>query len=139
MSDRMKNIFRDDDGLRQVILSGPSAGDLLYVDLATGALPMAEALEQEAMKRGFEIVLRVNDAGEISCATSEMDRRFRSATEASSRDPAAANAKQRPLPRRRRRHRHLGSTPSQPVKAWGRRAAHSLIFGLYFMVHDPSG
>ena len=127
MSERLKNIFRDDDGLRQVILSGPSAGDLLYVDLATGALPMAEALEQEAMKRGFEIVLRVNDAGEISCATSEMDRRFRSATEASSRDPAAANAKQRPLPSAETRHAHTPGQHTEPAGPPGSDALSAAI------------
>ena len=33
------------------------------------------------------------------------------------------------------RVRRVGVEPAKP----GRRAAHSFTFGLYFIVHDPSG
>ena len=59
MNPRLQFVFRDDDGMRQAILTGLAAGDLVFVDLATGALNMAEAVAQEALRRGFKFVVGI--------------------------------------------------------------------------------
>lgn len=90
MSGRLAPVFVGDDGLRHVILSGPAAGDHVYVDLATGALPMSRALEQEALKRGFDHVIAVDENGRMAFVDAQAEARFCDLARETSRDPQAA-------------------------------------------------
>ena len=100
MNPRLQQLFHDDDGLRQVLLTGVSARDHVFVDLATGALAMEEALEHEARKRDFKMVLRLGGLGDIHFASTEMQTRFNRETELNSTDPTATNTAARALPPR---------------------------------------
>lgn len=97
MNPRLQLVFRDDDGMRQAILTGPAAGDQVFVDLATGALHMAEAVAQEALRRGFKFVVGIDALGAMRFADPHSERRFREATEVPSTDPAKGNAPSRPI------------------------------------------
>lgn len=97
MNQRLQLVFRDDDGMRQAILTGPAAGDQVFVDLATGVLHMAEAVAQEALRRGFEFVVGIDALGGMRFADQDSERRFREATEVPSEDPKRGNAPSRPL------------------------------------------
>ncbi len=97
MTSRLQRVFRDEDGLRCAVVTGAAAGDLVYVDLATGALPMADAVAQEALKRGFDVVVSINAQGELIFGTPDAEARFRRASEAASVDPNAPAGAGRPI------------------------------------------
>lgn len=97
MNRRLELAFHNLDGMRQAILTGPAAGDHVFVDIATGALPMNEAILQEAMRRGYSMTLAVDAAGVMSFGTPECETRFRQATEETSRDPRGGNSTPRPI------------------------------------------
>ena len=98
MNPRLQQLFRDDDGLRQVVLTGPAARDHVFVDIATGALAMEEALDQEARKREFKMIVRVDGLGSLHFASPAMQTRFERETAQTSADPSATNTTSRPLP-----------------------------------------
>ena len=83
--------------MRNAILTGPAAGDHVFVDLATGAQPMGDAVAQEARRQGYTMTLSVDAQGSIRCFDADCEQRFRRATEAASQDPASAGATSRPL------------------------------------------
>jgi SpoVK/Ycf46/Vps4 family AAA+-type ATPase len=87
LSNRLARAFHDDDGLRHVLLSGPAVGDLAFVDIATGALPFADALAHEAVKRGFDHVVSIDDRGSLSFVDPGRESRFLELTREQSRDP----------------------------------------------------
>jgi SpoVK/Ycf46/Vps4 family AAA+-type ATPase len=109
MSSRLATVFAGDDGLRHVLLCGPAAGDRVYVDLATGALSMPEALAQEAVKRRFDYVITVDADGRLSFPDTQAEARFRDLTREPSRDPQASAS--RPASLHSEREPHNGTAP----------------------------
>jgi SpoVK/Ycf46/Vps4 family AAA+-type ATPase len=83
--------------MRNAILTGPAAGDHVFVDLATGALPIREAMAQEARRQGYTMTLSVDAQGLIRFLDPDSEGRFQRATEAVSQDPALGSATPRPL------------------------------------------
>ena len=90
--------FANDSGSRQILGIGPFLGDLVFVDLATGAQPFVEALMQEARKRKFDMVVHMNEVGELAFGTAEMKKLFESLTDARSRDPRGQQGVRRAVP-----------------------------------------
>ena len=90
--------FANDNGSRQILGIGSFLGDLVFVDLATGAQPFVEALMQEARKRKFDMVVHMNEAGELAFGTAEMKKLFESLTDARSRDPQGQQGVRRAVP-----------------------------------------
>lgn len=115
MNRRLANIFSDLDGMRNAILTGPAAGDHVFVDLATGALPMGDAVAQEALRQGYTMTLSVDTQGTIRFFDTESEQRFRRATEAVSQDPASGGATPRPL-------RQPSQTPAAAAEQTARAA-----------------
>lgn len=83
-------MFHDDDGLRHVLLSGPAVGDRAYVDIATGDLPFADALAQEALKRGYDHVVAIDDRGKCAFVDAKRQTEFNLLTRGQSSDPQSA-------------------------------------------------
>ena len=83
--------------MRNAILTGPAAGDHVFVDLPTGALPMSDAVAQQALRQGYALTLSVDAKGLIRFADPRSERRFRDAADELSQDPAAGGAPARPL------------------------------------------
>jgi SpoVK/Ycf46/Vps4 family AAA+-type ATPase len=117
---RLELAFHNLDGMRQAILTGPAAGDHVFVDIATGSLPMNEAILQEAMRRRYGMTLSVDAAGVISFGTPECERRFRQAADETSRDPRAGNSTPRPIG---------GGSGTQPTSANAERSAQNASEG----------
>ena len=90
MSNRLDLAFHEDDGIRHILLSGPAVGDLAFVDIATGALPLADALAHAAVKRGFDHVVAIDQLGTVSFVDPERESRFFELTRERSRDPQSA-------------------------------------------------
>jgi SpoVK/Ycf46/Vps4 family AAA+-type ATPase len=111
---RLELAFHNLDGMRQAILTGPAAGDHVFVDIATGALPMNEAILQEALRRGYAMTLSVDAAGVISFGTPECETRFQQANNETSRDPRGGNSTPRPI---------RGDSDAQPTSATAERNA----------------
>jgi len=97
VNQRLNPLFSDIDGMRQAIVTGPAAGDMFFVDIATGALSMAKAFSQEAMRRGYVFIIEIDELGAMKFANEASERRFREATDEISRDPLAGNATVRPI------------------------------------------
>lgn len=107
---RLEPFFNDED--TRVLGVGRFLGDLVHVDLATGAEPLADALIQEAQKRGYALVMRLRESGELTFGTPEMSERFARATEARSKDPGNTGGAARRLPQ-------IGATNERPADARG--------------------
>ncbi len=98
MTNRLERVFSEADGLRHVLIAGPGAGDRVYVDLATGALPLPDALAHEARKRGFAIVVTIDGEGRLEFASDEQEHEFDRLTRERSRDPHSAGARPARIP-----------------------------------------